>query len=259
MKLPIYQLDAFSLNVFGGNPAAVCPLDDWPEDALLQAIAAENNLAETAFFVRGPRAIELRWFTPSIEVDLCGHATLATAALILDHLGPERDAVAFETRSGRLMVQRDGDGFAMDLPADPPVPVEPCQGLVEALGVTPLAILAGRDYLVRVADESSVRRVVPDLGALARIDRRGVIVTAPGQAHDFVSRFFAPGAGVPEDPVTGSAHCALTPYWARELGKRELRAFQLSARGGEVLCTDLGERVRLWGRCAFYLEGRITV
>jgi len=259
MKLPLYQLDAFSGRVFGGNPAAVCPLGDWLDDGLLQAIAAENNLAETAFFVRGPRGIELRWFTPTIEVDLCGHATLATAALILDHLGPERDAVAFETRSGRLMVQRDGEGFAMDFPADPPAPVEPCAGLVEALGAQPLEILAGRDYLVRLADESTVRRLVPDLAALARVDRRGVIVTAPGQVYDFVSRFFAPGAGVPEDPVTGSAHCALAPYWSRELGKRELRAFQLSARGGEVLCAHLGDRVRLWGRCAFYLEGQITV
>ena len=259
MKLPLYQLDAFSSSVFAGNPAAVVPLPDWLDDRLLQSIAAENNLSETAFFVRGPRGIELRWFTPGTEVDLCGHATLATASLILDQLGPERDAVAFETRSGRLMVQRDGEGFAMDFPADPPSPVEPCAGLVEALGVQPVEVLAARDYLVRLADEGSVRRLVPDLTALARVDRRGVIVTAPGQAYDFVSRFFAPGAGVPEDPVTGSAHCTLAPYWAERLGKRELRAFQVSARGGEVVCAHLGERVRLWGRCVFYLEGQITI
>jgi len=259
MKLPLFQLDAFAGRVFGGNPAAVCPLQDWLDADLLQAIAAENNLSETAFFVRGPAGIELRWFTPGTEVDLCGHATLATAALILDRLGPERDAVAFETRSGRLLVERDGEGFAMDFPADPPAPVEPCAGLVAALGAEPEEVLAGRDYLVRLSDAGRVRRLAPDLAALCRIDRRGVIVTAPGEQHDFVSRFFAPGAGVPEDPVTGSAHCALTPYWSRRLGKRELRAFQVSARGGEVLCTDLGERVRLWGRCVFYLEGQITI
>lgn len=260
MRLPLYQIDAFTSRVFRGNPAAVVPLESWPEDALLQAIAAENNLSETAFFAPEGDGYRLRWFTPAVEVDLCGHATLATGWLILNRLQPGRDAVTFHTRSGALGVRRTGALLAMDFPARPPEPVAPCAGLVEAIGGRPRTVLAARDYLLVYGSAAEVRELNPDMAALMNIDRFAVIVTAPGDdGYDCVSRFFAPAKGVPEDPVTGSAHCTLVPYWARRLGKPTVRAFQASARGGELTGIDQGARVSLAGDCAFYLEGTIRL
>ncbi len=262
MKIPLYQVDAFTGRVFAGNPAAVCPLDDWLDDATMQAIAAENNLSETAFFVDRREHCDLRWFTPAMEVDLCGHATLASAWVIFHLLKPERRSVRFESKSGPLTVEREGKGevLAMDFPAVPPAPCEAADGLISALGSAPGEVLAApRDYFAVYDSEDEVRAVAPDFAALERLDRLGVIVTAPGDEADFVSRFFAPAAGIPEDPVTGSAHSTLTPYWAGRLEKSELRAQQLSRRGGEIFCEDRGERVKIAGRCALYLEGAIHI
>ena len=260
MRLRIFQIDAFTDAVFGGNPAAVCPLESWLDDATLQAIANENNLSETAFLVPGNGAYALRWFTPLAEVDLCGHATLASAHVVFRHLQPDADSVAFETRSGRLAVTRGDDGLTMDFPALAANPVEIPADLSAGLGVAPEAVFADMDYLALFETEAQVRAIEPDMTALTRLDeRRGIIVTAPGEDADFVSRFFCPRLGVPEDPVTGSAHCMLAPFWADRLGRTTLRARQVSARGGVVRCTVDGERVRLSGRAAQYLEGTITV
>ncbi len=264
MKLPLYQIDAFASRVFTGNPAAVCPLEAWLPDDVMQAVAAENNLSETAFFVpEGPErnGFALRWFTPATEVDLCGHATLATAHLIMNRLDPGRGQVDFHTRqAGTLTVRRQEDLLAMDFPARPPQPVEPCPGLLEALGGGPAQVLAARDYLVVYESAAAVRALQPDMAGLTNIDRFAVIATAPGDGADdcdCVSRFFAPAQGVAEDPVTGSAHCTIVPYWSRRLGKADIHAHQASARGGDLYCRDAGERVIIAGRCAFYLEGSI--
>ena len=259
MKIPLYQIDAFAGRVFGGNPAAVCPLEEWLDDATMQAIALENNLSETAFFIQADDHFGLRWFTPVKEVDLCGHATLATAHLLFSELEIDADAVHFETRSGRLTVRRDGDMLAMDFPAKPPGPCAVPGDLAPALGRDPDEVLADDDYFAVYATEAEVRGLNPDFARLAGLDRRGVIVTAPGDEVDFVSRFFAPKAGIPEDPVTGSAHCELTPYWAKRLGKTRLVAHQVSARGGELHCEDRGERVIIAGRAVKYLEGIIEI
>lgn len=263
MRLPIYQVDAFTDRVFAGNPAAVVPLESWLPDARLQAIAAENNLAETAYFLRSDDVFELRWFTPAVEVDLCGHATLATAFVISTLLEPGRDRLDFVTRqAGTLTVTRDGDLFTLDFPSRPATPVEsPDPALVAALGgPTPVAVLGGRDYLVVYEDEAAVRALRPDMAALARLDRFAVCVTAPGAGGvDFVSRLFAPAQGIPEDPVTGSTHCTLIPYWAERLGKTTLSARQVSARGGELACELAGDRVKIGGKAVLYLEGTITV
>lgn len=260
-ELPLYQVDAFARRVFEGNPAAVVPLDDLLPDDVLQSIAAENNLAETAFFIRSGDEYKLRWFTPETEVDLCGHATLASAFVILEFLEPERTAVVFDTCSGRLAVERRGDLFAMDFPSRPPELVQPCPGLVEALGGSPKEIWASRDYMVVYESEEEVRALRPDFRRLAEADRFAVIATAPAktEGYNFVSRFFAPAAGVPEDPVTGSAHCTLVPYWAQRLGKTRLRARQLSRRGGDLECQWKGSRVEIAGRAVLYLRGAITV
>lgn len=258
MRLPIYQIDAFTSRVFAGNPAAVVPLESWLPDAVMQSIAAENNLAETAFFVPNGDGYALRWFTPTVEVDLCGHATLASAHLVFSKLAPGRERVDFETRSGRLTVTRDGDVLALDFPSRPPTPCD-ASSVADALGKAPSAVLGARDYLAVFADEDDVRDLRPDMGKIAALDRFAVIATAPGKSCDFVSRFFAPAQGVPEDPVTGSAHCTLIPYWAQRLGKRKLTARQISARGGELLCEDRGDRVTIAGRAALYLEGTIHV
>ncbi len=260
MTLRLFQIDAFTDTVFSGNPAAVCPLDEWLPDGTLQAIAAENNLSETAFFVGGGGRYDLRWFTPVCEVELCGHATLATAFLILTRLEPDRDAVTFVTRSGELTVSRDGEGLAMDFPALPAAATAPDSGLAAALGGAPKEFLSSReDELVVFGSAAEIRNLRPDMGALAKIDRRGIIVTAPGEDCDFVSRFFAPSHGIPEDPVTGSAHCVLVPYWADRLGKSDLTARQVSARGGRLTCRAMGERVRLAGHAVLYLEGEISI
>ncbi|MEE8271348.1 MAG: PhzF family phenazine biosynthesis protein [Alphaproteobacteria bacterium] len=260
MSLPLYQVDAFTGAVFAGNPAAVCPLDDWLPDAMLQSIAAENNLSETAYFVPDGDGYALRWFTPAAEVDLCGHATLASGFVIMTLLQPGRDSVAFHTRvSGTLTVARDGDRFVMDLPQWPADPATVSPDLGAALGRAPALLFTGPDWMAVFDHEGDVAALDPDMAALARIEARGVIATATGRDVDFVSRFFAPRFGIPEDPVTGSAHCMLAPYWAERLGKTDLLARQISRRGGEVHCTVADGRVRLAGRAVLYMEGRIHV
>lgn len=260
MRLPIHQIDAFAGRVFAGNPAAVCPLDDWLPDDLMQAIARENNLSETAFLVKDGGDYAIRWFTPATEVRICGHATLASAFLIMNDLEPGRGAVGFKTRTaGDLMVTREGDLYALDLPTDPPSPAAAPDGLATALGRAPTAVL-GADYLMAVfEDEAAVRALAPDMAAMARVHDVGVIATAPGDAVDFVSRFFAPAMGIDEDPVTGSAHAILTPYWSARLGKDRLEARQVSARGGELVCEDHGERIRVIGGAVRYMQGVIHV
>jgi len=266
MRIQIYQVDAFTSRLFQGNPAAICPLDHWLPDAVLQSIAAENNLAETAYYIKkGEGRYELRWFTPGVEVDLCGHATLA-AAYVIQEIRCETAAkrVVFGSKSGELAVDRDDDLFALDFPARPPVdcsthPDVTSGLLVEGLGAKPTAILAARDYLCVFENEDQIKAISPNMDKIAALDRFAVIVTAPGRGCDFVSRFFAPAQGVPEDPVTGSAHCTLTPYWSQRLGKTKLFGRQLSTRGGELWCEYLGARVKIAGHATKYLEGSIEV
>ncbi len=260
MKIPFYQVDAFASKVFSGNPAAVCILEDWLDDQTLQAIAAENNLSETAFLVKNDTGFDLRWFTPVVEVALCGHATLASAFVLFNCRGWADDAVRFQTRhSGELVVTRSGDLYDMDFPARPAHGIEPPPGLRAALGVsTGQAYGSAEDLMVVLDSERSVRELAPDMAALGRVECRGVIVTAKGDRTDFVSRFFAPWVGVPEDPVTGSAHCVLIPYWASVLGKKDVYALQVSERGGEVYGRDCGDRVRISGKAALYLEGVLS-
>jgi predicted PhzF superfamily epimerase YddE/YHI9 len=259
VRIPIFQVDAFTSRVFAGNPAAVCPLKEWLDDATLQAIAAENNLSETAFFVPGDTDFHIRWLTPTQEVDLCGHATLASAWVVFNHLDPSATVAVFSSRSGPLKVARAGDMLVMDFPSRPPEPCPAPSPALEGLGRAPREILASRDYLAVYDSEDEVRALRPDMARLRGLDRLGVIATAPGTRSDFVSRFFAPGAGIDEDPVTGSAHCTLTPYWAQRLGKDRLHAFQVSARGGELFCMPRGDRVAIAGRAARYLQGVIDV
>ena len=261
MKIPIWQVDAFATEVFAGNPAAVCLLEDWLADGVLQAIAAENNLSETAFLVRNAEGFELRWFAPAKEVALCGHATLAAAKVLFDLRGWQEEAIRFHTRQrGVLTVAKNGDWFEMDFPALPAHPVATPAGLAAALGAEPRQVLASTDdWLAVLDDEATVRNLKPDFAALKNFHCRCIVPTARGDAVDFVSRAFAPRYGIPEDPVTGSAHCALAPYWAGVLGKDDLRAFQVSARGGEVRCRNAGDRVKLAGQAVVYLEGAIAV
>jgi PhzF family phenazine biosynthesis protein len=260
MRIPLYQVDAFSSQLFRGNPAAICPLDRWRDDQTLQSIAAENNLSETAYYVPNGSGYHLRWFTPGVEVDLCGHATLASAYVILA-IRREMDGsrVKFETKSGELIVEREGDLYALDVPARPPLACPVDSGLVEALGAKPKLNLGARDYFCVFETEEEVRALKPNMEKLAAIDRFAFIVTAPGRDCDFVSRFFAPAKGVPEDPVTGSAHCTLIPYWSKQLGKTRLYARQISQRGGELWCEDRGDRVRMAGKAVKFLEGFIEI
>ena len=259
MKLEIYQVDAFTKKIFGGNPAAICPLDEWLDAELMQKIALENNLSETAFFVRREDFYELRWFTPTFEIDLCGHATLASAYVLFNLLGETADILKFETKSGLLTVEKQDDLLVLDFPARPAVECEAPEGLVEAIGKQPKEILKSRDYLMVYESEDEVLALNPDFAGLLKIDAHAVIVTAKGERSDFVSRFFAPEVGVFEDPVTGSAHCTLIPYWAGKLGKTELFARQISARGGELFCELRGDRVKIGGHATLYLKGEIFV
>lgn len=259
MELPLYQIDAFASSIFRGNPAAVCPLEQWLPDEIMQSIAAENNLAETAFYVRKGDRYSIRWFTPTVEVDLCGHATLATASVILgirQEIPGKR--VVFDSKGGELAVERDGEIYALDFPARPP---KECSvlDLEEALGAKPSAVLGSSDCMSVFETEDQVRALRPAMDKLAAIDWFAFIATAPGRDCDFVSRFFAPNQGIPEDPVTGRAHTTLIPYWSRRLGKKKMFARQISQRGGELWCEDRGERVGIAGRAIRYLEGRIQV
>ena len=258
MKIPIYQIDAFTLGPFSGNPAAVCPLDTWLDDATMQSIAAENNLAETAFIVSIEEGYDLRWFTPTVEVDLCGHATLAAGYVVLNHLQPDLDAVTFETISGKLTVTRDGERLSMDFPARAPTKVAVSEALSDALGKAPSEVHLSRDILAVYDNEATVRNLSPDQAKLLALEEGfGVIVTAKGDSVDFVSRFFGPKAGVAEDAVTGSAHCTLVPYWALRLGWSDLVAHQVSARGGELHCELRGDRVIMSGQCTLFLTGSL--
>ena len=261
MRCPIYQVDAFTGKLFTGNPAAVMPLKSFLADSTLQAIAAENNLAETAFLVRENGDYRLRWFTPGTEVPLCGHATLASAAVVMERLEPGRKQVVFHTASGALTAARAGAGYVMDFPARPGEPVSPPAKLLTALAVAPAETFSNDfNYMVVLESAQAVRGLAPDIVAISQLDRPGLIVTAAGDAgYDFVSRYFAPAKGIPEDPVTGAAHCMMAPYWAKRLGKTEFRAFQASRRGGEVTCRLKGNRVELEGTCVFYLEGEAEI
>lgn len=264
MRIPCFQVDAFTQRRFAGNPAAVCPLERWLPDATMQAIAAENNLAETAFFVAEAGGFHLRWFTPAVEVDLCGHATLAAGFVLMTEIDRGRAAVRFSSRSGPLTVTRDGAAYTLDFPARPPVPSDSPVGLAAALGCAggEMELLRSRDWLVVLESAAAVRAVRPDFAALARVEGAfATIVTGPGDAAgvDFVSRFFAPAQGIDEDPVTGSAHCTLAPYWAARLGKTELEARQVSARGGEVRCTLRGDRVDLTGHAVLVRDGEFLL
>jgi PhzF family phenazine biosynthesis protein len=258
MKIKQYQVDAFATRAFEGNPAAVCPLEYWLDDDLLQAIAEENNLSETAFFVPSAKGFELRWFTPVKEVDLCGHATLATAHVLFESLGFAESVITFETRSGDLLVRKRGSLLEMDFPAYQLTACEIPEALVQGLGVRPVEVLADDDYLAVFESEATVRAITPNHALLGLLDLRGVIVTAPGADVDFVSRFFAPRIGIPEDPVTGAAHCKLAPYWAERLGKETLSARQVSKRGGNLACEVKADRVVLSGSAVTFMEGEIA-
>lgn len=261
--IPLYQIDAFTDRLFGGNPAAVCPLQSWLDDDLMQAIALENNLSETAFFVPAGEGreghFELRWFTPEMEVDLCGHATLACSHLILMRLNPGLTGLTFETTSGPLGVTRDGEMLVLDFPArvavDAPIP----DGFTAAIGIEPEAFLTAAKNMAVYRDVETVRRINPDFSYIANLPGDGLIITAPGDDCDFVSRYFAPQAGIDEDPVTGSAHCTTVPYWAERLEKTSLHARQVSRRGGELFCRLMGDRVQMAGRAVLYMEGEIRL
>ena len=259
MKIPLYQIDAFSSHVFSGNPAAVCPLKEWLEDSLLQAIAQENNLSETAFFVPEGNDYHIRWFTPVAEVDLCGHATLASAFVIFNYFDTVSDHVRFHSKSGELAVSKEEELLSMDFPSQPPLSCETPKELVNGIGKEPLEVLYAEDYVAVFSNEDDIIELTPDMTLLKKLDLRGVAVTACGKNVDFVSRFFAPKFGVNEDPVTGSAHCALTPYWAHKLNKKDLHAHQVSQRGGELFCKDCGNRVIISGRAVQFMEGTITI
>ena len=261
MRTPIFHIDAFATCLFTGNPAAVMPMDNYLSDTELQAIAAENNLAETAFLIPEDGDYHLRWFTPTAEVPLCGHATLASAAVVMERLEPGRNRVVFQSASGPLTVRRTSAGYVMDFPLWISERVATPSGLVEALGVVPVEVFANDvNYMVLLESTQALLGLAPDMAALACMDRDGVIVTAQGDGvYDFVSRYFAPAVGIPEDPVTGSAHCMLVPYWAKRLGKNEFHAFQASQRGGEIICRLVNDRIELEGTCVFYMEGEAEI
>jgi PhzF family phenazine biosynthesis protein len=262
MKLRIFQVDAFASRPFTGNPAAVVPLERWLDDATLVSIAAENNLAETAFVLGGKGDYAIRWMTPTVEVDLCGHATLASGFVVMHQLEPGRREVSFQSRSGPLRVTQSGERLALDFPARPAQEAEADRAAVAAAlgGPAPVAVLrATRDYLVVFETEAQVRELRPDMARLAALPLLGLIATAPGNDSDFVSRFFAPAGGIDEDPVTGSAHCTLVPYWSKRLGKARLFARQVSKRGGELWCEDRGDRTEIAGHAVKFLEGEIEL
>lgn len=257
MKLDVYQVDAFASQVFEGNPAAVCPLDEWLDDGLMQSIAFENNLAETAFFVKEGGAYRIRWFTPQTEVDLCGHATLASAYVLFRELNYAGQTVSFQSNSGPLSVVENEGRFELDFPAQVAQPCNTPAGLEDALGAEVKACYFNEDLVAVLSNESSVARLTPDFNRLSLIEARGIIATARSRDFDFVNRFFAPRVGVNEDPVTGSAFTKLVPYWAEQLSTNELHAKQLSPRGGEILCTLVADRVRLRGQAVLFLKGEI--
>lgn len=260
MNLTIYQVDAFAKEIFKGNPAAICPLEEWIDADLMQKIAFENNLSETAYFVKKDDVYEIRWFTPTYEIDLCGHATLASAFVIFEILQLETELVKFHShKSGELFVEKKDDLLILDFPSRPPVACDAPNGLIEAIGKQPKEVLKSRDYFLVYESEQEILDIQPDFTALLKVPAHGVIITAKGSSSDFVSRFFAPEVGVFEDPVTGSAHCNLIPFWAERLGKNELFGRQISARGGELFCELVGDRVKIGGNAVLYLKGEIYI
>jgi len=259
MKLTLYQVDAFADRPFEGNPAAVIPLETWLQDDVMQSIAEENNLSETVFFVPTEKGFHIRWFTPTSEVNLCGHATLAAAYVLYNSLGYDKDRIEFDSRSGILSVLQKDGWLVMDFPSQPPVPCDTLDEIVKAFGKTPIECLRSEDYVVVFENESDIASIKPDMDYLKKLDLRGVIITAESRQYDFVSRFFAPKYGIDEDPVTGSAHTQLTPYWSGRLGKTRLTAKQISRRGGELICELHGDRVLVSGKAVKYLEGKIEI
>jgi PhzF family phenazine biosynthesis protein len=260
LKIPAYHIDAFAAAIFSGNPAAVCPLERWLDDETLQLIARENNLPATAFFVRNDEHYELRWFTPTVELNLCGHGTLAAAAVIFDYLGASKESVAFKTRGGTFTVVKNGQLLDLDFPVHEAVPCSTRpELLVRALGREPREILKAQNYLAVYDGEADIRAITPDMELLKEVDCLGAIVTAKGEDSDFVSRYFAPKLGIPEDAATGSTHCMLAPYWSKTFGKRKLHAIQLSQRRGELWCEYLDDRVRISARAVRYAEGFLYV
>jgi PhzF family phenazine biosynthesis protein len=252
----IYKVDAFTSHVFGGNPAAICPLDEWLSDEVMQQLAAENNLSETAFFVKNGDGFDLRWFTPEFEIDLCGHATLAAAFVLFNHLDYSPEVIIFNTRSGVLEVSKKGDLLEMNFPARMPQTCEAPEALLKGINFPPSKVLKSRDYFLVYDDEAIINRIVSDFHHLNQLGSTvGIIVTAPSKEVDFVSRFFVPNSVIGEDPVTGSAHCNLIPYWSKELNKTTLTARQLSKRQGELLCENKGDRVTMAGKAVLYLKG----
>ncbi|NHZ86215.1 MAG: PhzF family phenazine biosynthesis isomerase [Planctomycetia bacterium] len=259
MELSLYQIDAFTSELFKGNPAAVCPLDKWLPDEIMQSIAAENNLSETAFFIPKDNGFHIRWFTPTCEVDLCGHATLATAFVIFNILDYDKDIIKFDSKSGLLKVIKDDDNLILNFPARTPIPCDTPLEIINALNITPIECLKSEDFIIVLNDESDVQIVEPNFEELRKIGLRGVIITAQSKKYDFVARCFFPGLGINEDPVTGSAYTQLAPYWATKLGKDLFNAKQLSARGGELICELYKDRVLISGKAVKYMEGKIKV
>ena len=257
--MKVYQVDAFTDRVFGGNPAAICPLGSWLPDEKMQQIAMENNLSETAFFVMSNDLFEIRWFTPDIEIDLCGHATLASAHVIFNHMAYGRDVIRFKYGGGFLSVKKDQDMLSMNFPAVISEKTEITDQLILSLGKQPIEAFKARDLMVLFESEKDILDLKPDFTKMMKIDRLGVIVTAPGENADFVSRFFAPNAGINEDPVTGSAHCMLIPFWANRLGKNSLKAQQLSKRVGNLSCEYKGYRVEIAGNSVTFMVGDINI
>ncbi len=259
MELKLYQIDAFTHKIFHGNPAAVCPLEKWLDDSIMLAIAQENNLSETAFYVQEGKKFHIRWFTPKKEVNLCGHATLATAHVLFNILEYEKNRIEFNSKSGLLGVFKEGEWLILDFPAHPPVLCETPPEIIEAFQFTPIECLKSEDYLIVFNQENEVASANPNLEKLKKLDNRGVIITAQSSQYDFVSRFFAPNLGIPEDPVTGSAHTQLIPYWSDKLGKKEFTARQLSSRGGELRCKIENDRVLISGKAVEYMEAIIKL
>ena len=259
MEITLYQIDAFTSKLFEGNPAAVCPLKAWLPDEIMQSIAAENNLSETAFFVPKGHNYHIRWFTPVSEVDLCGHATLATAYVLFDILGYKKDKIVFDSKSGLLAVTRANDWFVMDFPSQPPVSCHIPKEIIKAFDIVPIECLKSEDFVVVFEREADIESADPDFEQLKNLDLRGVIITAKSTRYDFVARFFAPKYGVPEDPVTGSAYTQLAPYWASKIGSKRFHVKQMSSRGGELVCEVVDDRVFISGKAIKYLEGKIKI
>jgi PhzF family phenazine biosynthesis protein len=259
MEISLYQIDAFASKLFEGNPAAVCPLDEWLPNKTMQSIAEENNLSETAFFVPKENGLQIRWFTPKGEVDLCGHATLATAFVLFNILGYKRDKIEFDSRSGLLIVTKDNERIVMDFPAQPPVLCDIPKEIVKAFNIAPIECLKSEDFIVVFEREIDIETAKPDFEQLTKLDLRGVIITAKSSRYDFIARFFAPKYGIPEDPVTGSAYTQLAPYWASKIGSKRFRVKQVSSRGGELTCEIVNDRVLISGKAVKYLEGKINI